>query len=52
MTEAQAAAFRQMPFAEEAVRLRRWDDSGKITGLPTMPFASFKPLLQRVLDPA
>jgi phosphonate degradation associated HDIG domain protein len=52
MTGVEVAAFRQLAFYQQAVRLRRWDDSGKITGIQTMPFASFSPLLQRVLDAA
>jgi phosphonate degradation associated HDIG domain protein len=50
MSQGEIAAFRQQPFYQDAVRLRRWDDGGKIAGLRSMTFEEFKPLLQRVLD--
>jgi phosphonate degradation associated HDIG domain protein len=49
MSVAEIGAFRELEFYEDAVRLRRWDDSGKIVGLQTMTFEAFRPLLQRVL---
>jgi len=49
MSLAEVDAFRSLAFYEDAVRLRRWDDSGKILGLQTMTFDAFRPLLQRVL---
>jgi len=33
LTEEQACAFEQRPFAREAVRLRRWDDLAKVPGM-------------------
>jgi len=50
MSGAEIGAFRGLAFYEDAVRLRRWDDSGKIEGLQTMSFDAFRPLLQRVLS--
>ena len=35
-------------FAAEAVRLRRWDDAGKIPGAPTPALDAYWPLLTRV----
>ena len=49
MTEAEVAAFRNEPFHEDAVNVRRWDDRGKVPGLATKPFESFRPLLQRLV---
>jgi phosphonate degradation associated HDIG domain protein len=49
MSEAEMAEFRRQPFYEDAVRLRRWDDSGKMVGLRTMPFEAFKPVLEALL---
>jgi phosphonate degradation associated HDIG domain protein len=49
MRAAETRAFRRLPFSQDAVRLRRWDDSAKIAGLQTAKFESFKPLLQRVV---
>ncbi|EIJ48627.1 HD phosphohydrolase [Herbaspirillum sp. GW103] len=37
----QAAAFIDRPYAEEAVRLRRWDDRAKTAGLTTPDYAHF-----------
>src|SRR5688572_12044913 len=34
-TPDQAAAFRAKPYAEDAMRLRRWDDAAKSPGAPT-----------------
>jgi len=50
MSATEIGAFRGLAFYEDAVRLRRWDDCGKIVGLKTMTFDAFRPLLQRVID--
>ncbi|MEI9991618.1 MAG: HD domain-containing protein [Rhizomicrobium sp.] len=49
MSAAEVAAFRRLEHHEDAVRLRRWDDGGKMTGRRTMTFEEFRPLLQRVV---
>ena len=49
MDDAEIAAFRCEPFHEAAVRVRRWDDYGKVTGLTPQPFVAFCPLLVRVV---
>jgi len=49
MSTVEIDAFRRLAFYQDAVRLRRWDDSGKIAGLATTTFDSFKPLLRRVI---
>jgi phosphonate degradation associated HDIG domain protein len=46
---AEAEAFRADPSAEDAVRLRRWDDQAKIPGLPTPGLTHFLPYLERAL---
>jgi phosphonate degradation associated HDIG domain protein len=51
MNETEIAAFHEETFHADAVRLRRWDDSGKIEGLQTTTFAAYKPLLQKLLNP-
>jgi gamma-butyrobetaine dioxygenase len=43
------AAFEASPYAEDAVRLRRWDDVGKVPGLPTPELEHFRPVLERTL---
>jgi phosphonate degradation associated HDIG domain protein len=50
MSETEIAAFHEEPFHADAVKLRRWDDSGKIDGLPTTTFTTYKPLLHRLLN--
>lgn len=46
MTEEQAAAFLALPWASDAVTLRRADDSGKVEGLAVPELESWVPLLQ------
>jgi gamma-butyrobetaine dioxygenase len=41
MTEAEAAAFARLPFAAEAMRLRRWDDRGKVAGIEVLPIEHY-----------
>jgi phosphonate degradation associated HDIG domain protein len=44
-----AEAFMTLPFAEEAVRLRRWDDCGKALDTDSQPtLGSFRDVLLRV----
>jgi phosphonate degradation associated HDIG domain protein len=43
MSAAEVTAFEAIPFSGDAVRLRRWDDQAKVSGLPTPPFEHFKP---------
>lgn len=42
----EAARFATLPHAEDAVRLRRWDDLAKDPSVGTRPLRSFLPLLQ------
>jgi gamma-butyrobetaine dioxygenase len=46
MTEAEAAAFTTRPGAADAVRLRRWDDAGKVEGLERPPFTAYGVMLE------
>jgi gamma-butyrobetaine dioxygenase len=45
MTAGQAAAFEALPFARDAVAVRRWDDEAKDPAVTPPPFAYFAPLL-------
>ncbi len=45
----EAAAFEANPFFREAIRVRLWDEAGKVQGMTTPPFAHYAPLLQRVV---
>lgn len=48
MDATEIAAFRREPNHQAAVSVRRWDDEGKVAGLPPMTFDTFRPLLKRV----
>jgi phosphonate degradation associated HDIG domain protein len=49
-TLAQCARFERGRFAADAVRLRRWDDAGKVEDLATPGLAHYWPLLERLAD--
>ena len=46
-TAEQARKFEAAPFAVDAMRLRRWDDAGKVVGAVIPPLASYADLLAR-----
>ncbi|MDD2545173.1 MAG: HD domain-containing protein [Burkholderiaceae bacterium] len=48
---AEAARFADQPLAQEAVRLRRYDDLAKVPGLPTPDLAHYAAVLQAVALP-
>ena len=48
MSAAEAARFEALPFADDAVRLRRWDDLAKMPGRQTPPLAYYLALLNDV----
>jgi [1-hydroxy-2-(trimethylamino)ethyl]phosphonate dioxygenase len=48
MSSTDLARFESEPFAKDAVRLRHWDDQGKVAGLKTAALADFAPLIERV----
>jgi phosphonate degradation associated HDIG domain protein len=50
MRAEEAAEFRGSPFHDEAVRVRIWDEGGKVAGIRTRAFRDYAPLLQRVVD--
>ena len=47
-TATQCRHFEARTFAADAVKLRRWDDSGKAVGRPTPGLESYRSLLRRV----
>jgi [1-hydroxy-2-(trimethylamino)ethyl]phosphonate dioxygenase len=49
MSAGQAAVFQALPFAREAVRLRRWDDLAKVPGRTTPPLEHFLRLCRDAL---
>ena len=50
MSEQEVANFRQHKFAEDAIRLRKWDDAAKIPGLETPPLSHFAEYLSGVAN--
>jgi gamma-butyrobetaine dioxygenase len=46
MTPQEAERFAAGAHAQDAVRLRQWDEQGKVVGLATPDLAHFRPLLQ------
>jgi [1-hydroxy-2-(trimethylamino)ethyl]phosphonate dioxygenase len=45
----EAAAYRALPHAGDAIRLRRWDDLAKVPDAPTRALADYEPLLRGLL---
>ncbi|WP_229743687.1 phosphonate degradation HD-domain oxygenase [Aliidongia dinghuensis] len=45
----EAEAFANLPQAQDAVRLRRWDDRAKVMGLETRPIESYRELIAAVM---
>jgi phosphonate degradation associated HDIG domain protein len=50
-TDEQAQAFAAVPYANEAARLRRYDDLAKVAGLATPPLEHFVPALEALALP-
>jgi [1-hydroxy-2-(trimethylamino)ethyl]phosphonate dioxygenase len=50
MSGKEIAAFEANPYHREAVRVRRWDDEGKVPGRKTRTFKDYAGLLQKVVD--
>ncbi len=50
-TPEQATAFIGKPYAQDAVRVRRWDDLAKVVGAATPPLAHFVLTLERAQRP-
>jgi phosphonate degradation associated HDIG domain protein len=47
MSGAEVATFELEPYFADAVRVRRWDDHGKVAGLVTPPLASYGSLISK-----
>jgi gamma-butyrobetaine dioxygenase len=47
MSAQESAAFAALPHAEAAVRLRRWDDGGKVDGLHVPDLRSYRERIAR-----
>ncbi len=51
MSAEEVAAFRALPYAEDAVRLRRFDEGAKVKDLQTPPTEHFLPFIETCLNP-
>ncbi len=49
MSAGEVAEFNALPFARDAVRLRRWDDEAKMVGMTTPGLEDFRPHLEAAL---
>jgi [1-hydroxy-2-(trimethylamino)ethyl]phosphonate dioxygenase len=47
MSPSEVRQFEAQPFWREAVRLRHWDDQGKVAGLKTLPLDAHAALIER-----
>ena len=50
MNQEEVSAFESTAFHKEAVRVRKWDDEGKVAGMKTRTFDEYANLLQKVVD--
>jgi [1-hydroxy-2-(trimethylamino)ethyl]phosphonate dioxygenase len=50
MNEQEITAFEQNPDLDNIVRVRLWDDEGKVAGVETPSFADYVPLLRCVIQ--
>jgi gamma-butyrobetaine dioxygenase len=50
MTPAQAAAFEALPYARDAVAVRRWDDQAKDPAVAPPEFSHFRALLEGLVQ--
>ncbi|RQS58578.1 phosphohydrolase [Burkholderia sp. Bp8963] len=48
-SDAEAEAFLQHPYAEDALRLRRWDDTAKVEGKPTPDLDHYMEIVARLV---
>jgi len=49
VTPAEATQFQALPFAADAIRIRRWDEAAKVPGLETPPLEHYRATLQAAL---
>ena len=52
MSAEEVSSFARLPGADDAIRLRRWDDAGKVDGLAVPGLAEYTELLGRVVRSA
>ncbi len=49
MSDQEARDFEDLPHFESCVRLRRYDDMGKVSGMVTASLESYRPMIQKFL---
>ncbi len=50
MNNSEVTEFEKNENLEQIIRVRRYDDAGKIAGLKTKSFSEYEPMIQRVVD--
>ncbi|MGO1117653.1 HD domain-containing protein [Rhodovibrionaceae bacterium A322] len=50
MSVEECKVFESNPHYKDAVRLRRWDDLGKVEGVHVEPFAHYRPMMEKLLQ--
>ena len=50
MSDAEKAAFEEIPHYEDALTLRRWDDLAKVKGLETQGLETYRDIVQQCLN--
>jgi predicted HD phosphohydrolase len=48
MAAHEVARFEAEPFHKQAVRVRQWDDQGKVAGLKTPDLRHYRPLIEEL----
>ena len=48
MSASEVTQFESQPWWREALRVRRWDDQGKVAGLKTLALRDYVPLIERL----
>jgi len=48
MSIEETRAFERERYCREAVRVRHWDDQGKVAGLKTLALSDYAPLIERM----
>lgn len=43
------AEFKALPYSDDALQIRRWDDMAKVPGLETRPLEHWRPLVQSLM---
>ena len=49
MSAAEREAFEQIPYFQDALTLRRWDDLAKVKGLETAKLETYRGVMQQCL---